>query len=576
MTTVSIDTNFTPSSQPRKGVGEETAPPQFTTFPSTLSAGETGTALQDQLPASSAAAASSTGGGNGNGGGKHHNDKPNDDDGPSGLDPTAERLLISAGSIGEHLRRTRGFEIRWDAGNQVLTRDIKGAFILICFVGWIIWRMMKKSKQAKGGNGGPTLNDILPDRLIARVPFLRQRAWQNLDEDGQVANLPPPSYREKASIVGGASIVGYFPQDKAMFQQQQQQQQQQQSMNMSAMAPQIPNPGLSRSNTIGSQFTFINNGNTLNTMDGGLNLNFNTFNPMNNNNNNNNNNNMGTMNGMNPMNPMNTINAINGMNGMNTINTMNMAAAANSAAFSPHHQTNPSFSSTNTAQFGTMLTVASDSSTDPNGTLRSRMPDAFYNQSELARQPSDAYDPARRQVNRASELSSISSGFGDGDIIISSDSYLMPKMPPTASTNMRQSTNMVGRFSWMSRSGGGGGGPGSNSGRDTIYTQASEDSPPRFRTVTSWVNQQAGRIKRAQQKNGDEEDAPAVPQIPGQLGVPGIHNPPVEQSFNMMMNDDEVPRRVESTLIAASTAAGNTASMTSSVTTSTARAGASS
>jgi hypothetical protein len=164
------------------------------------------------------------------------------------------------------------------------------------------------------------------------------------------------------------------------------------------------------------------------------------------------------------------------------------------------------------------------------------MPDAFYNQSELARGPSDAYDPARREVNRASQLSSISSGFGDGDII-------MPPQPAT--TNPRQSANLVGRFSWVSQS--------VQSRRDTIYTQSSEDSPPRFRNVSSWVNQQTGRVKRAQQRHRDDGQgaAPPVPVLSSQqLGVPGIHNPPVEQSFNMMMGDDEVPRRVEGTFVA--------------------------
>jgi hypothetical protein len=85
------------TSQPRKGVDGETIPASFlTSFESTLSAGETGTALADQLPASSASP--SSGGGNGGNGGKGHHGKDNDS--PGGLDPTAEHLLISAGSIG--------------------------------------------------------------------------------------------------------------------------------------------------------------------------------------------------------------------------------------------------------------------------------------------------------------------------------------------------------------------------------------------------------------------------------------------------------------------------------------------
>ncbi|ORY63524.1 uncharacterized protein BCR38DRAFT_229864 [Pseudomassariella vexata] len=133
---------------------------------------------------------------------------------------------------------------------------------------------------------------------------------------------------------------------------------------------------------------------------------------------------------------------------------------------------------------------------------RSRMLDPFFNQSELARQPSDAYNPGQRQVYRASELSSLSSGFGDGDIIIPD----LPK-PPQASMQMRESSNL-GRFSWVSR-----GGPGD---RETIYTTTSEDRPARYRGVNSWVNQQAGRIKRAAIGDRDEEEIPAVPGIPKQ------------------------------------------------------------
>lgn len=208
---------------------------------------------------------------------------------------------------------------------------------------------------------------------------------------------------------------------------------------------------------------------------------------------------------------------------------LNSVPMADSNSPSQSHQAAPSFSSTDAAQFGGPLLMR-----DPNGTLRSYMPVVVYDQPELSRQPSEAFDPARRQTNRASELSSLSSGFGDGDMIVPAQ---MIKPPPPASTNLRQSTNLVGRLSWASQS-----------RRDTVYTQSSEDQPPRFRTVDSWVNQQTGRIKRVQQRERDQQDAPPVPTLPGQPGVPGIHNPPAEVSFNMMMPDDEVPRRVEDTM----------------------------
>ncbi|KAK3692224.1 hypothetical protein B0T22DRAFT_446749 [Podospora appendiculata] len=201
------------------------------------------------------------------------------------------------------------------------------------------------------------------------------------------------------------------------------------------------------------------------------------------------------------------------------------------------HQPQESFSSTAPVQFGA-LSTSTDSST-----LRSRIgPGMFYNQSEMARQPSDAYDPNRRQTHRASVLSSLSSGFGDGDIVVQ-EPIIAPPMPAT--TNPRESSLAVDRFSWTSQS-------HDQSRRDTVYTESSEDSPPRFRSITSWVDQQSGRVKRAQQREGDQSAAPKVPQLPGQPGVPGIHNPPAEQSFNMMMTDNEQPRRVEDTMNRAS------------------------
>ncbi|KUJ22103.1 uncharacterized protein LY89DRAFT_768394 [Mollisia scopiformis] len=118
-------------------------------------------------------------------------------------------------------------------------------------------------------------------------------------------------------------------------------------------------------------------------------------------------------------------------------------------------------------------------------------------------QTQDAYDPNQREPNHLSYLSSLSSGFGDGLIIPEStvvgggrQSYRQSKAPG------------AGRFSWMT----------SNRGsrapaygdRDTVYTTASIESAPRFRTVNSWVAQQAGRVER-------QQDVPAMPSIPAPL-----------------------------------------------------------
>ncbi|KAI0802628.1 hypothetical protein GGR55DRAFT_683113 [Xylaria sp. FL0064] len=134
---------------------------------------------------------------------------------------------------------------------------------------------------------------------------------------------------------------------------------------------------------------------------------------------------------------------------------------------------------------------------DVNSTLRSRMPDAYYTQSVLSRQPSNAYNPTQRQVYRASEISSLSSGFGDGDIIMPPPNVIMvPKTstPAAAVVAAGAPTNAEGNgnnrpFSWMSRA-------GTEQKRDTVYTTAS-DRRTRFHSVNSWVDQQKRRLMKA-------------------------------------------------------------------------------
>ncbi|PHH88310.1 hypothetical protein CDD83_7702 [Cordyceps sp. RAO-2017] len=125
---------------------------------------------------------------------------------------------------------------------------------------------------------------------------------------------------------------------------------------------------------------------------------------------------------------------------------------------------------------------------------------------------------SKRQMSVLSDISSLSSGFGDGDIV-------MPPANSTATTTITTAQLAVPqpvaqRVSVSEAS----------HRRDTMYTEASEDPVPRFRTINSWVRQQSGRIKRAKQR---EPDAPPVPSMPP------------EQEFRLMMPDDEEPRRVE-------------------------------
>ncbi|RYO87836.1 hypothetical protein DL766_000740 [Monosporascus sp. MC13-8B] len=137
------------------------------------------------------------------------------------------------------------------------------------------------------------------------------------------------------------------------------------------------------------------------------------------------------------------------------------------------------------------------------------------NQPVADSQPSAMDDAIKRQAYRDSEISSLSSGFGDGDIVIQQSLTAPP--PPVAPRQEPpqpppRTPNYLGRFSWISRS--------SSSGRrETVYTQTSEDRPARFRSINSWVNQQAGRVRRANSRAKERGEVPVMPAVPGELNV---------------------------------------------------------
>jgi hypothetical protein len=132
---------------------------------------------------------------------------------------------------------------------------------------------------------------------------------------------------------------------------------------------------------------------------------------------------------------------------------------------------------------------------DANQTMRSQ--NTFASQ-----QTSNLNEPNQREVGRMSYLSSLSSGFGDGLIIPESTN-------PNSRQTYRQSQNPgAGRFSWARSQG----------QRDTVYTATSEESVPRFRTVTSWVAQQTGRVERQKQVDNEIPNVPAIP-MPLQAGL---------------------------------------------------------
>jgi hypothetical protein len=120
-------------------------------------------------------------------------------------------------------------------------------------------------------------------------------------------------------------------------------------------------------------------------------------------------------------------------------------------------------------------------------------PNPTYNNTNTTFVPrgmSDAYDQAQMGLNHLSYLSSLSSGFGDAEIIIA-ESGPTNQIIHAAQQNSRQSRN----FSWQ---------PsilqtGRPGGRDMVYTATTVESAPRYRTVNSWVAQQRGHLERQQQ-----------------------------------------------------------------------------
>ncbi|KIE01570.1 hypothetical protein MAJ_02375, partial [Metarhizium majus ARSEF 297] len=125
---------------------------------------------------------------------------------------------------------------------------------------------------------------------------------------------------------------------------------------------------------------------------------------------------------------------------------------------------------------------------------------------------------------RMSDISSLSSGFGDGQFMIDTLSSGTNSANNTASETTVKAPLPVARRESVGAL---------SQRRDTVYTEASEDTPARFRSVNSWVRQQTGRVTRATQRN-QASDAPPVPALPP------------EQDFGLMMPDGEEPRRADS------------------------------
>lgn len=149
---------------------------------------------------------------------------------------------------------------------------------------------------------------------------------------------------------------------------------------------------------------------------------------------------------------------------------------------------------------------------------------------------SQSLAPSRKNNNRFSDVSSLSSGFGDGDIVIIQPPGTVAATASRLNTfdsninlgAVRTSSERKSLGSRLSRNN------SRDHSRDTVMTNSSEDLRPRFRTVSSWVHQQSRRTKKRSAANRGEDR--------------GMTTPLPEQGFDMMMPDGEVPRRVDSSM----------------------------
>ncbi|KAK4146169.1 uncharacterized protein C8A04DRAFT_10046 [Dichotomopilus funicola] len=381
-----------------------------------------------------------------------------------------------------------------------------GGFILISFISWIVWRMLKRSRKARH-----------PDdpKDMSKFSFLGERGWQPL---GDPRASQQSMHHEKAPL-GRNTLLPLGD-----FDERDQTQGQQPPIQPWPLAA----PELMISSGRGSAHSGV------------------TYQQR--------------------PNPEDT----------QTLVTRPQITVMTDLPAVYSHQAQGSFSSTNAAQFG--ATVMTDNTASPLYSKAS--PASYYTQPFLGPQfgNSDNADPLHRQASNAT--SELSSGFGDGDIIVT-DAVISPPAPtadPSSATNSPQ-TQYTARFSWMTQpksqaqaqtrasllrgpfrqNSSAGSAPRitGNGDRESIYTTSSEDLPARFRSVSSWVNQQTGRIRRVQQRQQQNEEGIAAegasPVVEGAqrglqgngLGIPGIHNPPREPSFGFMMEDGEKPRKVD-------------------------------
>ncbi|CAN8096691.1 unnamed protein product [Discula destructiva] len=396
-----------------------------------------------------------------------------------GLNSVAERVLISAGSI--------------------------GAFVLICFGCWIGWRMYKKHDRAR--NSMDNNDYATPNTLLAKVPYFGrdQQAWL----DNYSADVPRsiPSYESaNKSIAMGATVSIYSMDSRPHMAKPSERQ-------GPLVLPQLD------TNVAFSPLFYSR----LNNFSASVS----SSSPY----------------GTTPSRVVQTPESLSIQQSspyadqqlLTTRPQMQTSYNTNSALNDPFASPEDAyvaaeFCLNRTAQHDgevamqTILTTATDPS-NPSQSL------GHSDQSELVRSPFTTHNPNVRAINRASELSSISSGFGDGDIIVPPPAAHQQD-PDSRPISYAETANGSSRFETTANQIEAGG----NGQRDTTYTAASEDAAVRYRSVNSWVNQQTGQVARQQLQREGTEDIPPVPLLPP------------EQRLTMMMDDGEEPRRYEDTL----------------------------
>ena len=425
-----------------------------------------------------------------------------------------------------------------------------GAFIIVCFIVWMIWRLVRARRRR--GQGRANVLGGLPKGLTSKVSFLRHRPELSLS-GSTINGSPPPTLHEKSGSISSL-VGGYYAPDKSQLQaqpqpqprpqqQQQQQQQQQPKPQPQIQKQQQTQPMIMPDRSFQARYSES-------------------------------------------IYPSQIPEPLMYAPPPNGLSITNMASIPTAYA----HQPQGSLSSTNAANFSSMIPSDGSIGTAYTTTVPTTL---YYNQPMSTSQMGAAYG-YRQPSMFESDVSSLSSGFGDGDIILPPNDQpqppalaALPRAPadPNASpdpNNTGTAANYTTRFSWMSnrttqtqtqpplrnsqsfaphlqRA-------PSLARSESVYTQTSEDHPARFRSLRSWVDQQTGRIHRAQarfrelqSKNGDgsttlgsgsEKDL--FPPEPAEMtimyaGIPGIHNPPPEPNLGMM-GDEERPRRVESAL----------------------------